>query len=256
MQPTVTMPGAALYLGESLEVLPPLADGSVDAVVTDPPFGIGYRYGGWTEPDNPGDYWDWLAPRYRECLRVLRPGGFVAVWQAQMNFRHLWDWFGADIHIYAACKNFVQLRPTPVNYGYDPVVMFYKGGAAPLRPRRPPRNVDFFVADTARVRLDRTRPERAHPSPKTVDQLVEVLANFTAEGGTVLDPFMGSGTTGLAALRTGRRFVGVEIDPAYFEIATRRLAGCDGPLFARPQSSLFPDAGGTVEIDSPGREAT
>lgn len=219
----MTQPAVTLYQGDCLEFLRTLEPGSVDAVVTDPPYGIGFRYDSGAEvAKTPEAYWIWLEPRYAACDAVLRPGGFMAWWQAQLNFRHFWDWFGEDIRIYAACKNFVQIRPTPINYAYDPVVMKYKDGM-PLRPANPARSVDFSVGNTAGVISDPNRLEKGHPCPRPLDQVQQIIENFTLPGGTILDPFMGSGTTGAACVRTGRNFIGCEIDTAYFEIARKRI---------------------------------
>jgi site-specific DNA-methyltransferase (adenine-specific) len=212
-----------LHLGDCLEVLRSMEAGSVDALVTDPPYGIGFDYSGKREvTNNPADYWAWLGPIYREALRCVKPGGFVAVWQAQLNFRHFWDWFGDDIRIYAACKNFVQLRKTPINYGYDPVVMQFKPGADPIRAKGWRRTLDFFVANTANMKT--RAASKGHPCPRPLDQVQEVVVNFVIEDGLVLDPFAGSGTTAVACLNSGRRFVGCEISPEYLDIARRRIA--------------------------------
>jgi adenine-specific DNA-methyltransferase len=230
--------------GDCLAVFPTLEAGSVDAIVTDPPFGIGFTYGDKREfASDPVAYWDWLGPRMDAALECLKPGGFVAVWQVQLNFRHFWDWFGPDIHVYCAAKNFVQMRPTPINYGYDPVVMFYKSGGPPLRPDNPQRSVDFFVADTASVVSQKGRPEKGHPCPRPLDQIRVILDNFVLPGGVVLDPFAGSGTTLVACVKTGRAGVGIEIEGRYIEIIHRRLRGTEAPLFNRQAATpLFADA--------------
>lgn len=210
-----------------------LPDASADAVVTDPPFGIGFAYtSGKDVATTPVDYGAWVALWYPEVLRILRPGGLVAIWQAQNHFRHFWEWFGDDIHIYCAAKNFVQLRKVPINYGYDPVVMRYKSGALPLRPERPARNLDYFVGDTRPSPASALRPERAHPCPRPLNQVQAFIANFTLPGGLVLDPFAGSGTTGVACIQEGRDFIGIEREASYFDIAERRLAPAQPPLFA------------------------
>ena len=212
-----------LHHGNCLDILPTL--GSVEAAVTDPPFGIGFDYSG--NPDvarTPEAYWEWFSPKYQQMLDKVMLGGLVAIWQAQLYFRHYWDWFGDDIHIYCAAKNFVQLRKTPINYGYDPVIMFYKEGADPLRPQKPRRSIDFFVANTAGIISDMTRIEKGHPCPRPLDAVREIVVNFTKPGGVVLDPFMGSGTTGVACVQTGRSFIGIEINETYFSIAEQRIA--------------------------------
>jgi DNA modification methylase len=221
-----------LLQGDCLDILPTLDAGSVDAIVTDPPFGIGFLYGDSKEQaSNPEDYWAWLQPRYDRALQCLKPGGFVAVWQTQLYFPYLWEWFGDGIHVYCAAKNFVQIRPTPINYAYDPVVMFYKPGADPLRPAKPKRSVDFFVANSAAVISDKNRIEKGHPCPRPLDQVREILDNFVIEGGIVLDPFLGSGTTAKGCLQTGRRCIGIEIEPRYIAIIKRRVKSAETPLF-------------------------
>lgn len=62
-----------------------------------------------------------------------------------------------------------------------------------------------------------------HPTEKPVSLLRELLADYTKQGQTILDPFMGSGTTGIAAVKLGRRFIGIELDQEYFDIACRRI---------------------------------
>lgn len=215
-----------IYHGDCLDVMSKMGAASVDAIVTDPPYGIGFVYSDGREIANtPRDYWSWLLPRYNEMMRVLRPGGLFAIWQTQLNFKHFWEWFGDDIHIYAACKNFVQLRKTPINYGYDPVVMRYKPGADTLRPAKPPRSLDFFVANTARVVSNPQRIERAHPCPRPLDAVVQIVRNFALPGGIILDPFCGSGTTGIAAAQEGFRFVGIDNNAEYCQIAEKRICG-------------------------------
>jgi site-specific DNA-methyltransferase (adenine-specific) len=212
-----------LRLGDCLEILPTLEAGSVDAVITDPPFGIGFEYQEREAHNNPADYWRFLSPVYSEINRVLKDGGFCAIWQANKYLRYAWEWFGDDVRIYAGCKNFVQLRKTPINYGFDPIVIRYKQGT-PLRPSKPNRNLDFFVANTAKWVAQTNSLARQHPCPRPIDQADQLVENFTAEGGVILDPFMGSGTTGAACVKMGRNFIGIEKEPRYFEIAQKRIA--------------------------------
>lgn len=228
----------AVVQGDAAAVLPTLSDGSVDAVITDPPYGIGYDYHGEREvASDAAAYWAWFAPIYAQMMRCLKPGGFMAIWQTQLYMRHFWDWYGDDIHIYCAAKNFVQLRPTPINHAYDPVVMLYKAGGDPLCSRKPPRNVDFYVADTASLVSNPQRPEKAHPTPKPVALMREIVRNFTYASALVLDPFAGSGSTGKACICEDRRFIGIEIRERYVDLATSRMNATSGPLFTQLEVS-------------------
>jgi len=88
-----------------------------------------------------------------------------------------------------------------------------------------------------------------HPTEKPVSLMSEILADFTSSDGIVFDPFAGSGTTGVAAVKLGRRFIGIEIEPRYFDIACRRIeeASKQADLFIEPapkpvQETMFGDA--------------
>jgi DNA modification methylase len=206
-----------LYLGDSFDVADEMNE-LFDALVIDPPFGIGFDYDGKIEETrDPESYWWWFGPIYKKLLAKVNPGGFVSVWQTQLYFKHFWEWFGDNIHVYAGCKNFVQLRKTPINYGYDPIIMFYKEGAKPLIPSKQSRSIDYFVADTAHF------GGRDHPCPRALGQVDEILSNFTVEGAHVLDGFMGWATAGVSCIRTGRKFTGIEKDGTYYDSAVKRI---------------------------------
>lgn len=215
-----------LVCGEAIDVMRGFSDATFDAVVTDPPFGIGKVYEtGRERTDSPATYWQWFSPFFCEFQRLVKPGGLMAIWQSQVHFKYFWQWFGQDIHIYAAAKNFVQIRKrAPWTSAYDPVVMLYKPGASPLRPVRPARNLDFYVANTAAIVSDPTRIERAHPYPRPLDAVIQIVGNFVVDGGFVLDPFLGSGTTMIACARTDRSCCGIEIEPRYCALAKKRIA--------------------------------
>lgn len=78
--------------------------------------------------------------------------------------------------------------------------------------------------------------ERVHPNEKPLRLMEQIVATHSQPGDMVLDPFMGSGTTGVAAIRLGRRFIGIELDPAHFVTACERIQrAVDEPrLFAEP----------------------
>jgi len=86
-----------------------------------------------------------------------------------------------------------------------------------------------------------TKDEFTHPTPKMVPHYARLVAMFSPKGGTVLDPFAGSGTTGVAAVQSGRRFIGIERERKYFDIACERIARAQaqGQMFA-PESAALP----------------
>jgi hypothetical protein len=208
------------------EVLPGLADDTFDAAVTDPVFGLGVRYGGRREEaDNPADYWRFFGPVYRELLRVVKPGGLVAVWQTAKWLPYFGQWYGRDFRVFVACKSYVQLYDTPMNHAYDPVVCVWKPGARPLAPAAPGRSLDYFVSD---MKFDALA--RRHPCPRPLDLCEHFVRNFVVEGGYVLDAFAGSGTIPLACARAGRSWLAIERSRDYCRLLRQRLRlyGRDG----------------------------
>lgn len=213
-----TVGNATLYLGDCREILPTLH--MVDAVVTDPPFGIGFKYE--SHIDDPAEYEVFLMSVIAATRAISKPGAVHFWFQAMKRCAEFHRWFPPGWRIYAAAKNFVQMRPTAMQYAYDPVVVWWEEGEA-YRAGKERLARDFYVANTAAVVSDPTAIQRGHPAPRPLDQMKEIVASYTRPGGTVLDPFMGSGTTGVACLNLGRKFIGIEMEPKYFEIACTRI---------------------------------
>jgi len=208
-----------LYLGDCLEVMREIPAGSVDAVVTDPPYGIGFKYN--AHDDTPEGYGAWLWSVIEMAESKCTPGSPVFVWQAMLNVRHFAEWFPRDWRIFAACKNFVQMRPTSMQYAFDPVLVWWVGDEKPYTAGTLSR--DYYVANTSpssRIGLNNVP---GHPCPRPLDQVRHIVDQWVRPGGTVLDCFAGSGTTGVACVQTGRNFIGIEIDPTYFAIAEKRI---------------------------------
>jgi site-specific DNA-methyltransferase (adenine-specific) len=236
---------ATLYLGDCLEILPTLP--KVDAVITDPPYGIVHDFGTQNRLDGSRALqWDWDGEGTHNLIRsaisaslslLRRPGnafafaGFDTLEISRELFRAAgmtpkpWAW--------------VKLCPPPAMpgnrwpSGFEVACLGYDAGSffADLNPSR--RNV--MVADALRA----GNSEKAgHPTQKPLAVMAHLIASLVAPGTTALDPFMGSGTTGVAALQLGRSFVGIEKDQAFFDIACRRIeqAFNQRPLFdAEPQ---------------------
>ena len=197
---------ARLICADCREVLPTLP--KVDAVVTDPPYGISYATNpivgkGKKASNHERKDWDNLTP---DMLPVL-----------DMADQHI-IWGG----------NYYPLPPV-------------RGWLSWHKPDAPPSIGNFELAWTSIDRTTRqlsvsiaeTNPERVgHPTQKPL-RLMKWCLGFLPEAKTILDPFMGSGTTGVAAVQMGRDFIGIEREPKYFEIAARRIeqAQRQGDLF-------------------------
>lgn len=213
--------GITLYLGDCREIMPTL--GQVDALVTDPPYGVGFKYE--SHIDDPETYPSFIWPIIEEAERHVRPGGPVFVWQAQSWMPRFHEIFPRDWRILIAAKNFVQMRAVAMQHAYDPVVVWWVPGAKPWRSPRSSTyaNRDWFIADSASAVSDTKRLAKQHPCPRQDDVMDFVVSNWVPDGAMILDPFMGSGTTGVAATKLGRQFIGIEIEPKYFDLSCRRI---------------------------------
>ena len=193
-----------LYCGDCLEVLPTLEAGSVDAVVTDPPYGIGVNYGLHNDKMTPQEWQDWAAKWLPLCRRaaerVLVTGQGRLPQLARIE---PWNWL------------LVWWKPaamgrSPVGFNeWEPIALYGKGSNAGL-------------PDVIRACIVPQVDTGSHPCPKPIEWAVGILDRFP-HAKTICDPFMGSGTTGVACVRLGRRFIGIELEPKYFAISKRRI---------------------------------
>ena len=200
-----------LYRGDCREILPTI--GKVDAVVTDPPYGIGKLWKG-------GGSHGWANAR-EEAVK-----------------RNEWDGEApADV-----IRGLIRSNCPVIIWG---------GNYFPVDPSRgwlvwnkPERNFSLAEAELAWTNLDmrvrvfdhpRSDLGRQHPTQKPVEVMRWCLG-FVPKAETILDPFMGSGTTGVAAVKLGRKFIGIEIDARYFDIACRRIedAAKQPDMFVEP----------------------
>ena len=181
--------------GDCLEVLKTLPSGSVDAVVTDPPYGVDFRGASWDSciPN-------WIGEARRVAKVVVFTTGVTTLWDYPRP-----DWVGCW---YREASN---SRSKLGGFSHwSPVVVYG-------RPK--------FPVDSKKLHaIQHSYPKGfPHPSPKPVALMEWIVGNAAGEGGTILDPFMGSGTTGVACVQTGRNFIGIEIDAGYCEIARKRI---------------------------------
>lgn len=215
-----------LHLGDCRDILASMPQClRVDALIADPPFCVGFKYE--SHDDRPeaydahGGYGAWIMDRLELAENLCRPGAPVFVWQAAPNFRRFHEWFPRDWRIFCAAKNFVQMRPTPMQWSFDPILVWWtpgeKGWSAGTSTR------DFHIANTAPIVATPDNIEKAHPCPRPLDQVSHIVEQWCRPGGTILDPFMGSGTTGCAAVKAGRKFIGIEMEPKYFDLACKRI---------------------------------
>ena len=217
-----------LHHGDCLDILPTLEAGSVDAVITDPPYGIDYQCTMRTDKtawfnkiindDRP--FVEFLP----DASRTLNEKGCAIVfcrWDVQENFRNAMN--ATLLYVNA------QLIWDRVAHGAGDLF----GSPAPCHDvmlfGRMPEYLHYGQRPTSVYRFMRVPGLLLrHPNEKPVDLMAALICDYCPPGGTVLDPFMGSGTTGVAAMRTGRNFIGIELDAEYFRIAEQRIKNAAG----------------------------
>ena len=198
-----------LWHGDCLELMKNIPDGSVDLVLTDPPYGKKADKGtnGFGSATNRryGGGWDSKRPSKEVFNEMLRIGKNVII-------------FGGNY--------FADILP-PSNHW---IFWDKKGDIAFQNPfadgeliyttfKKPIKRIVFkqqgFITDS--------KDKRYHPTQKPSELVEMLIKEYSKEGDTILDCFMGSGTTGIACVNTGRRFIGIEKERKYFEIAKQRI---------------------------------
>jgi DNA modification methylase len=265
-----------LLTGDNRETLKTIADNSIDAIVTDPPYGIDFLGKAWDA--NTG-----ALETYQECLRVLKPGGYIVAFSAARTYHHLavtLEQAGFEIRdqiMWIYSSGFPKgnnLKPA-----HEPIALARKPGQRLLninacrieysdhKPSagkrtssfhnatgklaatqsggdgsggwvaneigRFPSNVIGEIPDyqkyfycpkvSSRERHIMNTVENTHPTVKPIELMKYLIKLITPAGGTVLDPFNGSGSTGCAAVELGHPYIGCELDEKYVDIAWHRI---------------------------------
>ena len=206
-----------LYHGDCLDILPELEAGSVDCLITDPPYGIGMA----SNPVRQAHErmaWDDAPASELHIQTMLALGVPTVIWGG----------------------NYFSLPPTKCCFVWD---------------KAQPQDFTLAMCEIAWTNINKPAKlfrrrvvgyDKQHPTQKPVE-LMEWCIEF-ASGDTICDPFMGSGTTGVACIRLGRRFIGIEKERKYFDIAVKRITDELGKLrlFEKPpkivQRNLLGDA--------------
>lgn len=233
-----------LYQGDCLDILKTLPDGCVDAVVTDPPYGTTHCK------------WDSVIPfepMWAELKRIIKPNGAIVLFCTQpftsalissnltwFKYQWVWDKNRGNGHLVARFRPLQRTEDIAVfcqgATTYNPVMSkrdkLRKFGKSPSQSQL--TNRQGFRDDYTRPDYEYRYPtnlltfswanrDGTHPTQKPVGLVEYLIRTYTDAGETVLDFTMGSGTTGVACVQTGRNFIGIEIDPGYFAIAQKRI---------------------------------
>lgn len=230
-----------LMLGDCLERMKEIPDGSVDMVLTDPPYGT------------TACRWDSiipLEPMWEQLKRVIKPNGAIVMTAAQpftttliasnmKMFKYCWQWKKSNL------TNFLNAKKQPLRC-FEDVVLFYEKqstynpqmvetGNRKVSRRIGTKTSVYGKADketfydsssrypTQLIEIPNRTDGKLHPTQKPVALMEYLIKTYTNKGETVLDFTMGSGSTGVACVNTGRSFIGIELDQGYFDIAKQRI---------------------------------
>jgi len=207
----------AIYHGDCQRLLTGLPSESIDMVLTDPPYLVSHR-GRWCsdwEPIKGDDDPSWLVPAFAEIWRTLKPNSLCLSfygWPQADLFLTAWKLIGFRPVSQIVC---VKDRIGLGHYSrsqHESAYLLAKG--SPPKPEIATSDVFSWTRESAPY----------HPNQKPIGAISQLISAYTVEGETVLDPFMGSGTTLVAARNLGRRAIGIEIEEQFCEVALGRLA--------------------------------
>jgi site-specific DNA-methyltransferase (adenine-specific) len=231
-----------LMQGDCLELMKLIPDNSIDAIITDPPYGT------------TACKWDSVIPfepMWEQLKRIIKPNGAIVLFGSQpftsalimsnpKMFKYCWYWDKGQ------GTGFLNSKKQPLK-SIEDIVVFYKEqsnynpqmrlGFKPYTCKQGATKTQNYgkqtgaitVSDGSRYPLNILEfirdKEKTHPTQKPVALLEYLIKTYTNEGETVLDNCMGSGTTGVACKNLNRNFIGIELDNDYFEIAKNRING-------------------------------
>lgn len=220
-----------LIHGDCLKILPTLEAGSIDAIVTDPPYGTdvprdgyGRRQNGARHIANDGDL-SCLDGVLLEANRLLTKNAWLGVFCSPKKH--------AEAAALLASRGFpvagevIWDKAAPglgggIRYQHETILLCKKGNVSG-------RSSMFSVL---RHFVSRKNRQNRHPHEKPTPLMAELIRYCSEDGQVILDPFAGSGSTLVAAMKTGRRAIGIELDDRYIPVIKQRIEGARTPLFS------------------------
>ena len=213
--------------GDCIQVMQEMPANSVDFILTDPPYLVNYRDRDGRTIQNDAKA-DWLKPAMREAYRVLKHNRVAVMfygWTKVDAFFEAWKQAGFQPVGHIVFRKKYSSKSRFLSYQHEQAYLLAKG--RPPLPRQP-------LADVMDMPYS---GNKLHPTQKPVEALAPLVRSFTLQGELVLDPFAGSGSSCAAALLTGRKYIGVELDSAYFNHAIARLQRVQERIAAKKRSS-------------------
>jgi len=220
--------------GDCIQVMRQMSANSVDCILTDPPYLVNYRdRDGRTIQNDKDD--NWLKPAMAQAYRVLKQDRVAIMfygWTKVDAFFDAWRSAGFQPVGHLVFRKTYSSKSRFLRYQHEQAYLLAKG--RPPLPKQP-------LADITDMPYS---GNKLHPTQKPVAPLAPLVRSFTLPGELVLDPFAGSGSSCAAALLTGRKYIGIELDSEYYNQASARLARVEGRIAAKRSSlELIPTLG-------------
>ena len=213
-----------LYQGDCLEVMDGIKDKSVDLIVTDPPYLMDYQSNRRKKEDrfdkiknDKGNYM--LIQDYlEECHRIMKDNTAIYCFCSWHNI----DFFKGEFEKHFKLKNIIVWNKNNHGTGdlkgsYAPKHEFILYGHKGRCLNKSKRLSDVINCDKVKSK------DMVHSTEKPIELLAKFIKMSTNENDVILDCFMGSGSTGVACINTNRKFIGIELDENYFNIAKQRI---------------------------------
>ena len=235
-----------LYNGDCIELMPDIPDKSVDLILCDPPYGI------------TANSWDSVIPldkMWQQYERIIKDKGNIILF-AQGMFAHALALSNPKLYRYdlvwkkSKCGSPLTAKYMPMKR-HEMILVFGQSAAyycpqmtegAPYHRKYTPNKKNNMKFGIGGVETNNTgtrypisildfpqkwrRQDQLHPTQKPVELMEYLIRTYCPENGTVLDNCMGSGSTGVGCVNTGRNFIGIELDKDYFKIAEDRISQC------------------------------
>ena len=221
-----------LINGNNLDVLSDIPDNSIDLILTDPPYNIskknnfeslnraGIDFGYW---DKNADLFTWID----KVPRIVKKGASIIIFNGWRNLNGIAERLEKNGFVVKDIIRWEKTNPMPRNRDRRYIVDYEFAIWAVEKHNKWIFNRQSSTYDRSEIKMPiASRAEKkfgAHPTQKPVKLMEELLLRHSDKNDIVLDPFMGSGSTGIACLNTNRDFIGIELDENYFEIAKKRM---------------------------------
>jgi len=240
--------------GDCLTELKKLPDYSIDLIVTSPPYNCGIEYNSYNDNMKWEDYYLWCQIWIKQLFRVLRNDGrlclihYLSLGQSnnrhaplmklnciaeEIGFKHygLAIWWDITLAKRTAWGSWLSASAPYINSPFEGILILYKNHWKKVSGGKTDISKEEFMESCSGIWKIAPEHKRQHPAPFPIKLAERCIKLLSFEQDTILDPFMGSGTTGVACKNLNRNFIGIEISQKYCEMAKKRIDNTQGTLF-------------------------